>query len=214
MTSLRTKQESQQQLIENQLRTHQQQGEDASTILGDNIQQKMDSIAFTQERMKRQFDDLQDKTQGAPTEIFDMRERMMDIERDFKGSNKDRKLTQERLEALEGDVNHVMGRGETSNVSGIPTLNRLLNDIDEVKGSHTKVKTEFDDFKKGINGKLDDEIHQRETDVEKLQQGQIRAEKRTKALKERMKKMVTPGQAPGIGPDPDEIFEDEEEGNE
>ena len=54
---------------------------------------------------------------------------------------------------------------------------------------------------------------QRETDVEKLQQGQIRAEKRTKALKERMKKMVTPGQAPG-GPDPDEIFEDEEEGNE
>ena len=55
---------------------------------------------------------------------------------------------------------------------------------------------------------------QRESDVEKLQQGQIRAEKRVKALKERMKKM-TPGQAPGLGgPDPDEIFEDEEEGNE
>ena len=61
------------------------------------MQQKMDSITFTQERMKRQFDDLQDKTQvdkltllctadytfmhfqGAPTEIFDMRERMMVI---------------------------------------------------------------------------------------------------------------------------------------
>ena len=57
-------------------------------------------------------------------------------------------------------------------------------------------------------------IFQRESDVEKLQQGQIRAEKRVKALKERMKKM-TPGQAPGLGgPDPDEIFEDEEEGNE
>ena len=50
--------------------------------------------------------------------------------------------------------------------------------------------------------------------MEKLQQGQIRAEKRVKALKERMKKM-TPGQPPGLsGPDPDEIFEDEEEGNE
>ena len=57
-------------------------------------------------------------------------------------------------------------------------------------------------------------VFQRESDVEKLQQGQIRAEKRVKALKERMKKM-TPGQAPGLGgPDPDEIFEDEEEGNE
>ena len=112
-----------------------------------------------------------------------------DIERDFKGSNKDRKLTQERLEALEGDVNHVMGRGETSNVSGIPTLNRLLNDIDEVKGSHTKVKTEFDDFKKGINEKLDDEIRKRESDVEKLQQGQAGAEKRTEDLKDTMKNL-------------------------
>ena len=42
---------------------HQQQGEEASTILGDKLQQKMDSITFTQERMKRQLDDLQDKTQ-------------------------------------------------------------------------------------------------------------------------------------------------------
>jgi len=63
------------------------------------LQQKMDSVAFSQERMKRQLDDLQDRTQvnpeiidreiwavelnififlqGAPTEIFDMRERMM-----------------------------------------------------------------------------------------------------------------------------------------
>ena len=39
----------------------------------------MDAVTFTQERMKRQLDDLQDKTQGAPTEIFDMRERMMVI---------------------------------------------------------------------------------------------------------------------------------------
>ena len=51
-----------------------------------------------------------------------------------------------------------MGRGETSDVSGIPTLNRLLTDIDEVKGSHTKVQTEFDDFKKVIDEKVDEEI--------------------------------------------------------
>ena len=51
-----------------------------------------------------------------------------------------------------------MGRGETSDVSGIPTLNRLLTDIDEVKGSHNKVQTEFDDFKKVIDEKVDEEI--------------------------------------------------------
>ena len=40
---------------------HQQAGEDASIILGDKLQQKMDAVTFTQERMKRQIEDLQDK---------------------------------------------------------------------------------------------------------------------------------------------------------
>ena len=208
MTVIKTTLQSQQQLIDNQLRSHQQQGEEQSTILGDKLQQKMDAVAFTQERMKRQFDDLQEKTQLAPTEIFEMKEKIMDFERDFKGANKERKLTKERLEALETDVNHVMGRGETSNVSGIPTLDRLLNDIDEVKGSNKKVKTEFYDFKHKITEQVVDEIRLRESDVERLEEGQIRAEQRTKALKERVKQMVTPG-SPGY-----EIFEDEEEMNE
>lgn len=57
---------------------------------------------------------------------------------------------------------------------------------------------------------------QRETEVEKLTQGQIRAEKRTKALKERMKKMAIGGSGlpTPAGPDPDEIYEDDEEENE
>lgn len=49
--------------------------------------------------------------------------------------------------------------------------------------------------------------------MEKLHQGQIRSEKRTKALKERVKKMMMPATAVA-GPDPDEVFEDEEEENE
>lgn len=50
-----------------------------------------------------------------------------------------------------------MGRGETSDVSGIPTLNRLLADVDEAKGNHTKLSVEFDEFKKNTNEKLDEE---------------------------------------------------------
>jgi len=208
MTVIKTTLQSQQQQIENQLRSHQQQGEEQSTVLGDKLQQKMDAVAFTQERMKRQFDDLQEKTQLAPTEIFEMKEKIMDFEREFKGTNKERKLTKERLEALETDVNHVMGRGETSNVSGIPTLERLLDDIDEVKGSNKKVKTDFYDFKHKITDQVLDEIRLRESDVARLEEGQLRADQRTKSLKERVKKMLTPG-SPGY-----EIFEDEEEMNE
>lgn len=67
-------------------------------------------------------------------------------------------MTAERLEALESDVNHVMGRGETSNVSGIPTLSRLLTDIDGVKSNHTKITNDFDSFKANITEKLDEEV--------------------------------------------------------
>ena len=45
-----------------QQQQHQHAGNEASNILGDKLQQKMDAITFTQERMKRQLDDLEGKT--------------------------------------------------------------------------------------------------------------------------------------------------------
>jgi hypothetical protein len=51
-----------------------------------------------------------------------------------------------------------MGRGETSNVSGIPTLNRLLTDIDELNANQTKLTTGLEDFKIEVNEKMDEEI--------------------------------------------------------
>jgi len=64
------------------LRNHQKDGEDASNILGDKLHQKMDSISFTQERIKRQIEDLQERVAGAPTDISDLRDRIEDVERD------------------------------------------------------------------------------------------------------------------------------------
>ena len=64
------------------MRSHQKDGEDASNILGDKLHQKMDSIVFTQERIKRQIEDLQERVSGAPTDISDLRDRIEDVERD------------------------------------------------------------------------------------------------------------------------------------
>ncbi len=72
----------QDEIIESKLKMNQQAGEEASTILGDKLQQKMDSVTFTQERMKRQLTDLQDKMQGTPTDVMDIRERVEDCERE------------------------------------------------------------------------------------------------------------------------------------
>ena len=85
---------------------------------------------------------------------------MQDVEREFKASVKDRKHVNERMEVIENDVNHIMGRGETSDVSGVPTLNRLLKDIDELNANKTKTETNFDEFKNSITEKLSEETKQ------------------------------------------------------
>ena len=55
---------------------HEQASEEASTILGDKLQQKMDSVTFAQERMKRQLKDLQEKVQGTPADVTDIKDRI------------------------------------------------------------------------------------------------------------------------------------------
>ena len=42
------------------MKSHQQQGEERSLILGDSLQQTMDSMSFTQDRMKKQFECLKE----------------------------------------------------------------------------------------------------------------------------------------------------------
>ena len=76
--------------------------------------------------MKRQLDELAEKTSGAPSDITDMKERFEDIEKDMTKKSKDKQGTSERLDSIEKDLNHLMGRGDTSNVSGIPTVVRVL----------------------------------------------------------------------------------------
>ena len=108
------------------MKSHQQAGEDASNILGDKLHQKMDSIAFTQERMKRQMDDLQDKVAGAPTDIGDLRDRIDDVERSASksGGGGGGGANSEDLEAMRKDLDKILGRDEagTAEVEGIPTL--------------------------------------------------------------------------------------------
>ena len=77
MTTLKSKIDNHEELIENQLKSQQQQDEDQSSVLGDKLSQKMDTMAFSQERLKRQFDDMKTDTKGIPTEIFDMKKKIL-----------------------------------------------------------------------------------------------------------------------------------------
>ena len=81
---------------------------------------------FTQERIKRQIEELQERVSGAPTDISDLRDRIEDIERDAVKAKSGGGSTanQSDMEAMRRDLNKILGRDEsgTAEVDGIPTL--------------------------------------------------------------------------------------------
>ena len=60
--------------------------------------------------------------QGAPSDINDINQRFYDLERQNDRKSKDKASHEDRIENLEKDMDHIMGRAETSNVSGVPTM--------------------------------------------------------------------------------------------
>eukprot|EP00090_Calanus_glacialis_P000735 TRINITY_DN10508_c0_g1_i1.p1 TRINITY_DN10508_c0_g1~~TRINITY_DN10508_c0_g1_i1.p1 ORF type:complete len:731 (-),score=252.70 TRINITY_DN10508_c0_g1_i1:1342-3315(-) len=203
-------------IIEARLKSHQQAGEDASNILGDKLHQKMDSIAFTQERMKRQMDDLQDKIAGAPTDIGDLRDRIDDIERDVSknaGGGGGGGANSEDLEAMRKDLDKILGRDEagTAEIDGIPTLTRLQTDIDQLNANVNTLGGGVEELKNQVTDKIKEEKEAREEETSSLKKDLERLEKKSKELKERVKGKL------GVSlPDDDDdvAAPDEEEKNE
>lgn len=60
--------------------------------------------------------------QGAPMDISDMRDRMLDIEQNFKKSNRANEGVFERIDKIENDVNNILGRSVASNATGTPSI--------------------------------------------------------------------------------------------
>ena len=60
--------------------------------------------------------------QGAPSDINEINQRFYDLERQNDRKSKDKVSHEDRIENLEKDMDHIMGRAETSNVSGVPTM--------------------------------------------------------------------------------------------
>lgn len=205
------------EVVEGKLKQHQQAGEDASIILGDKLQQKMDSVTFAQERMKRQLDDLRDKVQCAPTDIADIRERLEDCEQEIaslSGSN-DQKAEggSEDLVAIKKDVDFIMGRGgEVDEVTaGVPSLVKLQGEIDEIQTKAKSLSEGLEKCKDEFDEKMDDEKKERQKAIDDMRKELGRQEKKASNLKEKLKKLK--GDVVGDDGDDDDD-KDEEEGNE
>jgi len=203
----------QEEVIEARLKSSAQSKEDATNILGDKLHQKMDSIAFTQERMKRQMEALQERVSGAPSDIGDIRDRMEDLERDVskKVSNVGGGAASGDVESMRKDLDKILGRDEhgTAQVEGIPTLARLQTDVDQLNSNMKTVSTAVEELRDTVNEKIGEEKTAREEETSSLKKDLERLEKKSKELKERIKGKL--GAIPGLG---DDDNQDDEEGNE
>ena len=55
-------------------------------------------------------------------DISDMRDRMVDIEQNFKRTSREKEAVSERLNSMEKDLNQIMGRDEASDALGAPSI--------------------------------------------------------------------------------------------
>ena len=122
------------------MRTHQKDGEDASNILGDKLHQKMDSMVFTQvmmmvmmmmesmvftqERLRRHVEELEDQIgAGSTSDVSDLRDRVEDIERSLSKSQGS-SANESDVTAIRKDLDKILGinGSDSALVDGIPTL--------------------------------------------------------------------------------------------
>ena len=107
------------------MRSHQKDGEDASNILGDKLHQKMDSMVFTQERLRRHVEELEDQIGGGSSaDVTDLRDRVEDIERMLTKSKDGSSANESDVTAIRKDLDKILGINATDAalVDGIPTL--------------------------------------------------------------------------------------------
>ncbi|XP_037094230.1 putative leucine-rich repeat-containing protein DDB_G0290503 [Pollicipes pollicipes] len=185
IAELRTRVEQQDEVIENKLKQAERSDDNESNMMGDKLTQKMDSVMFAQERMKRQVDQLEDTVKECPREIAEVKEQLQETE-----SRLNKKLEQETRERTEDveDLRRDLGRLMGSEDSGGGTsLARVQQDVDDTQTSVTKLAEAVQIIKTTLGEKVKDEKRTREQETEVLKRDVERLDAKTRDLKERIK---------------------------
>ncbi|XP_037074771.1 uncharacterized protein PF11_0207-like [Pollicipes pollicipes] len=178
LTALATRVEQQDEVIENRLRTVERSDDAGSYVMGDQISQKLDSVTFSQERLKRQINMLDDRVKETPTDISEVREQLAADERRL-----DEQIERETRERREQIEELRRSRGQEDG----PDLSRLQRDVDDAQTSVTKLTEAMQVVKQVIGGKIKDGKRAREQDTIDLKRTIDRLNDQTRDLKDRIK---------------------------
>ncbi|XP_068249791.1 LOW QUALITY PROTEIN: putative leucine-rich repeat-containing protein DDB_G0290503 [Palaemon carinicauda] len=186
--AVETKVKQQDERLDNRLKTAQEENKEDATIMGDKIQQKVDSLAFSQERLKKQVDSLQDKVQDTPKGVTDLKDQMDDMDKNLrKKLDEERKERMDDVAELRGDVDRIIGKNEP-NAASVPSLARLNQDIDETQTGMKKLGAAIHVVKERLDTKLKEEKTERQQRDNAINSEVERVKSLYVELNERLKK--------------------------
>ncbi|XP_063599664.1 centrosomal protein of 290 kDa-like [Penaeus indicus] len=154
--TVETKVQQQEKRMDNKLQSAKAQDKEANSIMGDKMQQQIDSVIFSQERLKKQVDSLQNKVQDTPKSVTNLKEEMEDMEQRLsKKVDQERKERMDDVSELRTDIDKIVGKNES--VGTVPSLARLNQDVDETQTGMKKLAEAVHVVKSFLSDKIKDE---------------------------------------------------------
>ncbi|KAK3876279.1 hypothetical protein Pcinc_018933 [Petrolisthes cinctipes] len=186
MGSVETKMKQQEDRLDTKLQSNKAEEQEANTIMGDKLQQKIDNVIFSQERLKKQVDSLQTKVQDTPKNLGTLREEMEEVDK-----KQSKKLDQERKERMDTDkelreeLDRIIGKDQP-NSSTVPSLARLNQDVDETQTGMKKLAEAVHVVKGSLSERIKDERKLREQEDTILRRDVERLGTKYSELREKM----------------------------
>ncbi|XP_047490125.1 myosin-J heavy chain-like [Penaeus chinensis] len=154
--TVETKVHQQEQRMDNKLQSAKAEDKETNSIMGDKMQRQIDSVIFSQERLKKQVDSLQNKVQDTPKSVTNLKEEMEDMEQRLsKKVDQERKERMDDVSELRTDIDKIVGKNES--VGTVPSLARLNQDVDETQTGMKKLAEAVHVVKSFLSDKIKDE---------------------------------------------------------
>ncbi|XP_076036758.1 uncharacterized protein LOC143022426 [Oratosquilla oratoria] len=187
IANVETKVKQQNDQLDNKLQKSRGEDQEASSIMGDKMQQKIDSVIFSQERLKKQVDELENKVEDVPKNVSQLKDNLEGTEgRLSKKIEQERKERSQDVTQVRGDIERIIGSNERA-AGSLPSLARLSQDVDETQTGMRKLAEAIHVVKSSLGNKIKDEKKIREQETKTLTRDLGLMDGKYKDLKERVK---------------------------
>ncbi|XP_050695702.1 early endosome antigen 1-like [Eriocheir sinensis] len=176
--------------IDHKLQSVKKEDQEASTIMGDKMQQKIDSVVFSHERLKKQVDKLQTEVQDTPKNLAILKEEVKEVDgRLTQKVDQERKERMDDVKDLRGEVDRIVGKDE-ANASTVPSLAQLNQEVDDTQTGMKKLAEAVHVVKSSLAERVKDEKKLREQEDSILRRDVERLNTKYTEMRDKLKTMT------------------------